>query len=139
MILALMSRVVPSRSVWNTARRRPRRLTPKSTKRSSLHEWRGSETVTESGSSNTVEASAKDTPCLARFCAAFSASHSNRMTYARAANDTGVQRRTLEGAQRPTRPSDCNAGLGGSAVIGEHRHLGHAGRLESGRPSYATA
>jgi hypothetical protein len=26
-------------------------------------------------------------------------------------NDTGVQRRTREGAKRPTRPSDCNAGL----------------------------
>ena len=28
-------------------------------------------------------------------------------------NDTGVQRRTREGVKRPTRPSACNAGLGG--------------------------
>src|SRR5262245_33050018 len=27
-------------------------------------------------------------------------------------NDTAVQRRAHEGAQRPTRPSDCNGGLG---------------------------
>ena len=33
---------------------------------------------------------------------------------ARPANDTAVQRRTGEGAKRPTRPSDCNGGLGSS-------------------------
>ena len=33
-----------------------------------------------------------------------------------ASNDTGVQRRTREGAQRPTRPSVCNAGLGGTQL-----------------------
>src|SRR5450631_1251675 len=33
------------------------------------------------------------------------------------ANDTAVQRRAREGAQRPTRPSVCNGGLGGSTSI----------------------
>jgi hypothetical protein len=37
------------------------------------------------------------------------------------ANDTGVQRRTREGAQRPTRPSDCNAGLAGPPPHGLRR------------------
>ena len=32
----------------------------------------------------------------------------------RASNDTGIQRRTHEGAKRPRRPADCNAGLGGT-------------------------
>ena len=36
---------------------------------------------------------------------------SHSMASFRPANDTGVQRRTREGAQRPTHSSDCNAGL----------------------------
>jgi hypothetical protein len=33
------------------------------------------------------------------------------------ANDTAVQRRTHEGAQRPRRPSDCNGQLDGAALL----------------------
>src|SRR5262249_43100273 len=36
---------------------------------------------------------------------------------AQTSNDTAVQRRAHEGAQRPTRPSACNGGLAGIAAI----------------------
>jgi hypothetical protein len=46
-------------------------------KRASETEWRGSEIVPASGSPNTVEASLKETPWLARFAAAFFGFHSD--------------------------------------------------------------
>src|SRR5689334_4073850 len=46
------------------------------------------------------------------------------MLAVRPANDTGAQRRTREGAKRPTRPSVCNAGLGSlPARAREEAHL----------------
>jgi hypothetical protein len=50
---------------------------PMIAKRRSRTECLGSGTVSERGSSKTVLASSKETPCLLRFCLAFSESHSN--------------------------------------------------------------
>ena len=63
-----------------TARtRRPREI-PSKTNRSSSIECRGSPAMRPSGSPKTVPASSNDTPCLARFLAAFCGSHSNLST-----------------------------------------------------------
>jgi hypothetical protein len=41
----------------------------------------------------------------------------------------GVQRRTREGAKRPSRPSDCNAGLAGPFVVHDGEGIQRLGVL----------
>src|SRR5215475_7712605 len=48
-----------------------------------------------------------------------------------ASNDPAVQQRAREGAKRPTRPSDCNGGLGGSPSWAANAHTGRPTRVTS--------
>lgn len=72
-----MMRTASVRSMYMTASKRRRSEMPSNTNRSSTAEWRGSATILPNGSPKTVAASSNDTPCLARFPAAFRGSHSN--------------------------------------------------------------
>ena len=77
---ALMIRILSPRSVCTTTSNLSRCERPKIMKRFSACECAGSKIVTESGSPNTVAASSKGTPCLARFNRALLASHSKVST-----------------------------------------------------------
>jgi hypothetical protein len=84
-----------------------------------------------------IDSLGRDPILLSRCCGSFglrsipSASSSDP---AGPPNDTGVQRRAREGAQRPTRPSDCDGGLAGIVdapkcgpfLIGHHPSIDRA-------------
>src|SRR5439155_21605602 len=75
--LALMIRIRPLRSVYDTTSNFPRCDMPRSTKRFSETDRSGSAMVIESGSRNTVLASSKETLCFLELSLAFDGSHSN--------------------------------------------------------------
>src|SRR5437016_4696785 len=77
-----MIRILLSLSQWHTTNRPPRSDSPKVTNRCSSAECSGSSIVNDNGSSKTVEASSKETPCFSAFDLAFAGSHSNPMNMA---------------------------------------------------------
>ena len=95
------------------------------TNRSSSDECRESRIVPANGSPNTVDALSNETPCLTRFSAAFSVSHSNstsHLTTPATNSDTGTsagRARTLtsRGSLRSPRPGQV-----------QHHHLCRASR-----------
>ena len=92
---------------------RPGAARPSRRNRDSLAEWRRSGPSRPLGSPNTVPASSNETPCLARFTAAFRASHWNTVQYIR--NSEGRRDTPSPGARRDPRRARSGGGVAGGS------------------------
>ena len=123
-----MIRIFLSRSVYATISNRPASDSPRLRKRVSLSEWSGSEIVSSKGSANTVMASAKLTPCLARFVSALVGSHS-KTTRRSVANGAPTSDASCLGKTRCGAP--CVAGNATSVDV-NLRRICHSAGLAKG-------